>query len=237
MAEDAQKKSGVKITVSDEQEQKKDEALKEAKEVKETPVEKAKAETSQFADVTQEEAVTNEAAAPAQENNEAVATAPAVDFPKDYVAADGIDNVDNSTPTDEPAAKPGFPVESYNLNIKTKGRAHRAFLWVVLIIVILAVGAAAAWYFLIKSNNQTTTNNQDSIQQSALLGAELTLVDGSAQSSSDNSTWQPVAVGAQLSQGTYLKTAADGRAIITFDDGSAVRLNANSTIKIESLAD
>lgn len=135
--------------------------------------------------------------------------------------------------TSEDAAKLAAPAEACNLNIKTKGRSRKKLLVsLASVVFIAAVAAGAVWYFVINSQSKTDNNTPT---YNSLLGAELTVVDGTAQIGAGDS-WQDVLAGSQITQGAYLKTGADSRAIITLDDGSAIRLNSNATVKIDSLA-
>lgn len=65
-------------------------------------------------------------------------------------------------------------------------------------------------------------------------GAALTEVNGVVEYN-NGSGWKVVETGTSLEQSHQVKTGADSRAIITLDDGSAIRLNGNTTVTLGEL--
>lgn len=101
-------------------------------------------------------------------------------------------------------------------------------------IVLIIIGALAYWYLVHMRQPSTSTNlSTVSVQ---LMGGEANLIDGSAEVSANNKTWQKFSVGDSIKQGKYYRTNADGRLIIALDDGSAIRLNTGTTIKLDRLS-
>jgi hypothetical protein len=64
------------------------------------------------------------------------------------------------------------------------------------------------------------------------LAATVAYIDGSLQLKSGEA-WNALSVGDDLKAGDVIKTGAPGRAIVNFDDGSAVRLDANTEVFIQ----
>ncbi len=68
------------------------------------------------------------------------------------------------------------------------------------------------------------------------LGAELTLASGEVRWRADASAaWQAAEEGLPVGPGVELDVPGDGRAVVTLDDGSALRLNGKTTVAIERL--
>lgn len=71
----------------------------------------------------------------------------------------------------------------------------------------------------------------------AKLGLAVTVADGTVTyKRAANSEWQPLTTDTQIGEGAQIKTASESRAVLAFDDGSALRLDADSTVQIVSLA-
>lgn len=65
--------------------------------------------------------------------------------------------------------------------------------------------------------------------------AELSLVNGRVEQSFKSGSWSELKSGDSVIQGALIRTGVDSRAIITLDDGSAVRIDADSEIQLVSL--
>lgn len=75
-------------------------------------------------------------------------------------------------------------------------------------------------------------NTEVAVEQAIPLAATVAYVDGGLEiKNGDN--WKALAVGDDLKAGDLVRTVAPGRAIINFDDGSAVRLDANTEMLIQ----
>lgn len=125
----------------------------------------------------------------------------------------------------EDASKP----KKFNLKLSKKK---------TLIIVGLFIILGVATFFVFgrsDSSNKVSQVNiaQPSEEKAKLLGAEVTLLEGTVEISKNGKTWEKLEVGTGISEGDNLRTNANGRAIIALDDGSAIRLNNNSQILIE----
>jgi hypothetical protein len=105
---------------------------------------------------------------------------------------------------------------------------------VVLLAVLLAVvGVVLAKTLSTESDKQTAKSTVEKPKK--LMGAELTIADVYIQTGDDNKTWQDAKAGDQIAEMTYIRTQPSARAVITLDDGSAIRVNSGSVVKIDSL--
>lgn len=139
----------------------------------------------------------------------------------------------------ELSEEPLLPAEAESLQKKTKWHKHfnkhtlkYGFLGAVTVILLAGIGAVAWAVFGKEDAKDVQVTQQAKI---VLMGAELSVVDGLVQQSTDNKLWKDVKVGDQVTEGTYVRAQQNGRAVIALDDGSAIRINNNSAVKINSL--
>jgi FecR protein len=130
-----------------------------------------------------------------------------------------------------------IPAEAESLHQKTKRHVAanmRTFVMIgiVLVLMLAVVGAALAFSVFKDDEKQTQTTQ---VPKVALMGAELTVADGYVQTGPDNKLWEDAKVGDQISEGMYVRTQPSARAVIALDDGSAIRINGNSVVKVNSL--
>lgn len=94
-----------------------------------------------------------------------------------------------------------------------------------LIIALVAVGLVTAGLAYTRQPEGSKT-----------MGAELAHTEGTVEYRlSDSDAWQAAAVDLPVKQGMTVRAGSDGRAIINLDDGSAVRLNSSSSVKLSQL--
>jgi hypothetical protein len=141
---------------------------------------------------------------------------------------------DNNSPDSAAAPQEPEPLAPTKLGLHTVPWFRQKRYVLIVAAVLLAVSGAATWIVLGKTDDQKQTNTQ-TVQQ-RLLGAAATVVDGSVQISKDGTNWQDLKTETQIPQGSSIRTAQDGRVVITLDDSSAVRLNNSSTAKLTSLS-
>lgn len=113
------------------------------------------------------------------------------------------------------------PVEETIVPIARK-RNNKVVIFTALVI-ILATIAAVVWLFLYPNHKVS------------LYNAEVSLVSGQVEKSEVSGTWVEIKNGDNVSQGDLVRVNGDGKAVITLDDGSAVRLDSDSQIKLNSL--
>lgn len=115
----------------------------------------------------------------------------------------------------------------------------------------IAVAAAVVTWFILAGNKQSDevlTSNQSStseVKKQPRLGVTVTVADGTVtyQKAKDVQTsptagdgpWNTLTADTELSEGDQVRTGNGSRAVLTLDDGSAVRLDANSTVTLTSL--
>ncbi len=68
------------------------------------------------------------------------------------------------------------------------------------------------------------------------LGVDAALVEGTAQFRlAEGDEWEKLQAGMSLGEGAHVRTLADSRAVLNIDDGSAVRLNSDSSVILKKL--
>ena len=107
---------------------------------------------------------------------------------------------------------------------------HKILYAVIAVLVLLVLGAAG-YFLLIASFSTTETPAKSTTQQSTLsLKGEVAIVEGQVEKEISADTWTAVKVGDTIAEGDTLRTGAESRAVVNLDDGSAVRLDQNSTL-------
>lgn len=107
-----------------------------------------------------------------------------------------------------------------------------------LIATLVIVGA---WSVIFSNNNekelaQNEAEEVSSIETAPAMGAIVSYIEGTVEYKDEKGTWQTATKETSLVSGTGLKTTgASSRAIVLLDDGSAVRLDANTEVVFESL--
>ncbi len=120
-----------------------------------------------------------------------------------------------------------------SLESTTSPTRKRRVLFASLILVCLALATGGVLYTtLFRSNQQAAIDKK----ASSLLGAEARVVDGIAEYSTDNINWKVLKAGGELAQGAYVRTVNDGRVVVALDDGSAIRINGTSIVRLTSLS-
>ncbi|MEK7073239.1 MAG: FecR domain-containing protein [Patescibacteria group bacterium] len=114
-----------------------------------------------------------------------------------------------------------------------------------LLLPLVGVIAIAAVVFAFPRTNPAAPAASDAGREVAVndaapkvfgLGGELTLVVGNVQwRATAADAWQAASEGAQINPGSELDVPGDGRAVVTLDDGSAVRLNGKTTLAFASV--
>ncbi len=103
-------------------------------------------------------------------------------------------------------------------------------------LVVLVAGLSFWW--VMSDQNKTVVNSTEDTSSSATrqarLGVAITVADGMIEQEQDG-VWQTIAANAQLQEGDQIRTGEGSRAVLTLDDGSAVRLDAQTAIELESL--
>lgn len=118
---------------------------------------------------------------------------------------------------------------------KLKSNMIMALVGSGLIILGLAIGA---FLWLSGGNDDTplasTPEESSEASESTSLQAAITLVEGNVQYSSDSLAWTDAIGGETVGEGDYIRTLTASRTVVLLDDGSAVRLDADSSIQLAS---
>lgn len=164
---------------------------------------------------------------------------PTVDQPAEATVESTVDSPADvnaspaASPTVTPAVTPAVMPTAEVSPAKQPGK-KRLVLLIAIIAAIVLVGAILTMIALRKDDTETARTAN--VSKVSLMGAELTIVDGEVQVSSDNVTWHDAKVGDQLKQGSYVRTQPSSRTVIALDDGSAIRINNGSVVKLDNLA-
>jgi hypothetical protein len=86
-------------------------------------------------------------------------------------------------------------------------------------------------FFLFPIDTATIENSNPTYK----LGAVVSYVDGKVQALQENGAWTEVVSGSSIRNYDKLRTTDDGRAVLTFFDGSSIRLSSNSQIGLRSV--
>lgn len=149
-------------------------------------------------------------------------------------SVDAADRLLESTPRSDEVSQTNVVNLSIN-QTKTAGRWSafwsKKMLFASLAILLVTVVGLASLFLL----NKSSTPQQSKVESIKTMGAEITIADGTVQISKDNTYWKDIKIGEQISQGDYIKTTTNSRAVVSLDDGSAIRINSSSLVQINIL--
>ena len=105
-------------------------------------------------------------------------------------------------------------------------KKRRKIINTILLLIILGLGA----YLISKSidRDSITMNNSN---------GQIEYIEGNVEKKSLDNTWESIKKGEIIKNGDEIRTLDKSRVIITFEDGSILRLDENTDTKIESLED
>lgn len=110
---------------------------------------------------------------------------------------------------------------------------------VAAVVLILVIGIVLALVFM--GPNKAAVDAVKETTPAAVvvpeLGATASLITGVGEYSRDGNQWLPFETATKLKKGDLLRTGQDSRAVLTLEDGSILRLDANTSIKLVSLAE
>ena len=103
--------------------------------------------------------------------------------------------------------------------------------------LVLVVGLTVGWS-LQKPTSAPTNQPIAPATKNLTFGAQLSLVSGTVEIKQNQaSKWERAEVGANLQEGSSVEVRGEGKAIISIDDGSAIRLNTDSAVTLTKLSD
>jgi hypothetical protein len=155
------------------------------------------------------------------------------DFIKDEAPDDSNADYDSDTKPFDDEENTLAPVLSPEVERRSFFAKHKILILVSVVLLLFA--AMTASYFVMNGSNDDPVATTTQKKAVVLLGAEASVVDGVAEVSKDGKTWTVLKVGDAVVVGQSVRTSSDGRVVIALDDGSALRLNTSSLVKVVSL--
>ncbi len=142
--------------------------------------------------------------------------------------------MDNNEQSDAPLeAATSSGADTQKNGSKLKGSINPKALMLGLLGVIVLGGLLTGLIIAGNSDSETASNaTESSTVQTANLAAAISLVEGTVQYSSDGQAWIDATGGETVRGLDYVRTAAQSRAVILLDDGSAIRLDADTTMQL-----
>ncbi len=101
----------------------------------------------------------------------------------------------------------------------------------IIFFVFLAAVLGVFYYYTRPEKVQAPTENQ----MATTVGAQIIFVEGSVEYKSGDGAWTRASADTSLKEGDSVEIIGAGKAIINLDDGSAIRLNSNSSVTLTSL--
>ncbi len=123
----------------------------------------------------------------------------------------------NQIPTSEISINDTLPTEH---TIPSQNKTPHVVMIFVIAVVFVFLG-----YFVFRQ-----------FTHSPKLGAVVSYVEGDVEYQKNDSGWKTALPEQALSEGMMVRVLSSGKAIVNFDDGSAIRLNANARIRIDDLS-
>jgi hypothetical protein len=163
-------------------------------------------------------------------NNNSEPELPSTDNQVDNELLNTPDNTAQTEPVTNEPKKSKFKFPKIKLNRNTVLAASLALLLVIVGVFSLAMTRDNSK----ELNSEEVVSEQEEVKQ---LGASILIDEGSLEIvSKETGEWQDADTTTTIQQGTELRTVgASSRAVIGFDDGSALRLDANSEVVLEEL--
>lgn len=138
----------------------------------------------------------------------------------------------DDVPTD--ATPVAQPVDQPTAKAPGKRRVTVALLAVVAVLMMAVAAVLLMNQGSAEPGGQST--NQQSASEPVRLGVAVTVADGTVEYAKSDD-WKALTTDGsiKLVEGMLVRTGDDSRAVLTLDDGSAVRLDANTVVRLVSL--
>ena len=155
------------------------------------------------------------------------------DAPQEAATTEQMGSHDNSH---QPTMQPISPVIETQVSHMSWYR-QKKFLIPTLLVLVVLFSSTGYFLFVNKASApvQDTTEASSELVEPKRFGIAVGLVEGTVEYSSDAFTWQALSSDTDIKEGDSIKTAEDARVVLLIDDGSAVRLDANTEVNIQSL--
>ncbi|HEX9805206.1 MAG TPA: FecR domain-containing protein, partial [Candidatus Dojkabacteria bacterium] len=147
---------------------------------------------------------------------------------KNKLASLHLDNISNTAAMN---TNSNTEVAGDSASQSTKSRFNLKFALSFASLAILALVVGGIFFF-------SKNGSEDSIQVDDQYFAEVVFIEGDVQvgeKDGDSVQFSDISSGKSVAQGDVIRTFADSRAIIQLDDGSALRLNENTKLALDSL--
>ncbi len=136
----------------------------------------------------------------------------------------------NSAKPSEPTLKATSPSPQLSIKPAKKLFSRRPL---TALVVLAAIFLGSGIYSYLFPPAETIMANR--AVNGPTIQAAVTLIDGMAQSSSDGKTWKDLKGEETLRQGDSVRTAKSSRVVLSLDDGSVIRLDSDSKIRLANL--
>ena len=99
--------------------------------------------------------------------------------------------------------------------------------------LVLAVGVSLGWF--LRKPAAAPVNTEQAVKNLS-FGAQLSMVSGAVEYKPANGKWTRAELNTTLQEGDSVEVRGEGKAIISIDDGSAIRLGNNSSVTLKKLS-
>lgn len=115
---------------------------------------------------------------------------------------------------------------------KTSWYRNKLYVGFAILAIVIIAGAALIGLSSSTEQEMQTQQASEEIERPLNLASAIALTEGNVEFSTDNLSWEIAEGGETINVGDSVRTAADSRAIVLLDDGSAVRLDEKTKVKL-----
>jgi len=116
--------------------------------------------------------------------------------------------------------------------------------WLIIAVIFIVIGVLLYWFYInyfsridFSKEIDELMAEDDAIEELAnVLLVNLSIVNGTVSADINNQGYKNISKNTILHQGDKVKTGLSGRAVLTLENGSIVRMNSNTEIILENLA-
>jgi hypothetical protein len=100
-------------------------------------------------------------------------------------------------------------------------------------VLILAAGVSLGWFL---RKPATTPGNPAPVVKNLSFGAQISMASGAVEYKPADGKWTRAELNTVLQEGDSVEVRGEGKAIISIDDGSAIRIGNNSSVTLQKLS-